>query len=206
MDKTNPPRPARSLMGFYVAAGVILTLVGLGVLLYKPVRLRYAIYRLEHADPKECGWNRPLNSECGRWIDHVARGACHGNVLAMRALLKQLSLPGSLELPVYDNAGWVATHQPRLFIQELDPLPDEGVKMVLQRLLNDLSAYDDPVPGFWPEVQLKGFAEDFENRLQSKDPRIREAALAALDFMRRRFTKELAEAAAEQARKQEAKP
>ena len=193
MEDANPPRPVRSLTRFYVAIGVVAVLMGLGILLYKPLRLKYAIHRLEHADPKECGLYRPLNVQCGRWIDDVARGARRGNVPAMRALLKQLSLPGSLELPVYDNAGWVAIHQPGLFIQELERLPDEDVKMVLQRLLNDLSGYDDSVPGFWQEVQLKGFAQDFENRLQSKDRRIREAALAALDFMRRRFAKELAE-------------
>jgi hypothetical protein len=181
----------------------LLGLVGAGTLLYKPLKLRYAIYRLEHTDPEE-GTQGRLNAAYALWIDDVAHGARSGNVLAMRTLVKQLSLSQARRLPIYDSAGWVAFSQPDLFIQELAKLPDDGVKMGLWRLLNDMSAYDDPVPSSWPKVQLRGFAKDLETRLESKNPGIRKAAAVSLDFMKRRFAKELAET--EKAEKAAPKP
>jgi hypothetical protein len=44
-----PPKRERSLLGFYIAVGVVAALVGLGTLLFKPLRTQYAIYRVRHA-------------------------------------------------------------------------------------------------------------------------------------------------------------
>jgi len=50
-DQPAPSQQGRSLTGFYVAVGVVAALVGLGVLLYKPMAARYWVWKMAAYGP-----------------------------------------------------------------------------------------------------------------------------------------------------------
>ena len=75
-------KPAdRKYLCFVIAAFVLLGLVGLGVYLYKPLRLKYAIYRVRRTD---YGKQHNMPDE---WLNICVDSACRGNRPAMEVVV-----------------------------------------------------------------------------------------------------------------------
>jgi hypothetical protein len=73
------PKRRRGLLAFYVGMGVVLALVIAGVFVYQPLKLRYAIYRVEENHYKK-GW-------ADRWLMHCVERASAGNRRALEVVL-----------------------------------------------------------------------------------------------------------------------
>jgi len=83
-DQPPTARSGRSLAGFYLAVGVAAALLGLGAWLYRPMRLLYAIHRIESgalADRR-----RHSDETCLAWTEECCRAAQRGHPRALRAL------------------------------------------------------------------------------------------------------------------------
>lgn len=82
------PRRERSLTGFYIAVGVAAALFALGTWLYRPLRLRYAIYRVENAPPAPPLPSSALKLEfADKWLLEVLDAARRGDRRAIGGIL-----------------------------------------------------------------------------------------------------------------------
>jgi len=211
------PRPAdqpanrgRSLVGFYIALGVVAALVGLGAWMYAPLRLRYAIYRVEHPPA-----GSPLSSEqvadYTKWFSECGDSACHGNNQALAAVVAMPINPAEPPFSPgtfgYKYVILACKVQPERFFTALDQQPESQVVKVLHELDYGCRIKASITRGAF--VSLGGIpfystgisrqraaflVERFKAHSISQDPDVRRVAEAALDFTCRRFAKKLAEA------------
>jgi hypothetical protein len=82
------PRRERSLLGFYIAMAIAAALFGLGVWLYRPLRLRYAIYRVETApmaSSLSSSWHKMDIAD--KWLLEVRDAARRGDRRAIGVIL-----------------------------------------------------------------------------------------------------------------------
>ncbi len=189
---------------FVIAAFVLLGLVGLGVYLYEPLRLRYAIYKVRDTDyskPNRWGVGWPVADE---WLMCCLQAACEGNRRAMETVIDRagvkMSKPIESPLVYLDVTYLAAAAQPELFFAVLEGRGDKEVLKVLEAVAD--SAYGDS--GTRLSVQgltvPEGLIQEFEMHAKSNKPEPRGVAEAALEFTRRRFAKELVEAEAKKKR------
>jgi hypothetical protein len=199
MDAAAPAKRGRSLVGFYVALGVVAALVGLGVLLYKPLTLCYAIHAVRSGRCTELPGIFPRARN--RWLEVCLDAARGGNRRAMDALV-ECSRPG----PGFDakvtDADFVgpsrlylaAEARPGVFGAALDRLDDRRAREVIEHitlscLAGEVGDQCDAAFG-----SLAHQAAELARLSRLDKPGVARVAQAALDFARRRFARELAEA------------
>ena len=199
-----PARHGRSLVGFYVALGVVAVLVGLGVLLYQPLRLRYAIHRVEHAPQLYFPPIHPCAKVfvADKWLIVCLDAARGGNRRAIEVIIDHAGVtmprsPLSEEMNIWgpDVAYLAAEAQPESFFEALDRRDNQQTLQVLEAVRE--SSYGDSGLRYGTEGGLPRevfLAESLEYLAGSGDAQARRVAQAALDFTRRRFARELAEA------------
>ena len=179
-------------------------LVGLGAWLWKPLTLAYAIHRVEGTAeylPIRRGMGIPV---ADRWLVYCMEAARSGNRRAMELVIKHAgvktppSYRGSVTAPLEgpDVAFLAAADQPRLFFETLDRCDDQKVLAVLGALL-DVSG---EAFGIKRVASPGEAARELEALLKDQDVAVRGVARSALDFARRRYARELAEAAKTAAR------
>jgi hypothetical protein len=178
----------RSLLGFYIAMAVILVTTVAGVVLFKPLRLRYAMYRVRHGDgnPDE-------------WLMICRRAACTGDRAAMRVVVERagtkfLLRDAGSELAFIDVTYFAAEAQPQLFFEIVSEHDDERVLDVLWEVA---SSKRNMLPGGPPGIKPTRLSPEcvathFDSVLGSTGyAPYRSVASASLDFMRRRFAVKL---------------
>ena len=190
----------------------LLGLVGAGTLLYKPLKLRYAIFRLEHVNDDDLAQRQVDDLALMNWHLDCLNAACAGNPRAMKTMVawaygpvwqrrrwSQEWMPASAHDP--------ATAQPGLFFQELEGYPDDAARGALMDIICDYCYRNQRIG---PRVVLpyddkaKTLTAYFERMLNSGNAKDCRVAQAALEFAKRRFAKELAQA--EKAEKAAPKP
>jgi hypothetical protein len=205
----------RKLLGFYIAAFVLLGLVGASVALYRPLRLRYAIYRVQRNlvyKQQRC----PGESiQADKWLMECAEAACRGNRPAMRVVVDHpdayMPPPGAYLLGGPAVTHHAARAQPELFLEFLDQKSDKQVLEIL--LLDHNRGYDvlfrdvgrrsrtweliclvaEGVDKDAPRV-VGAMVEDLETTCLSGEAEDHRLAEQTLVFLRSRFARELAEA------------
>lgn len=194
-------KPAdRKYLRFVIAAFVLLALAVAGAFLYKPLRLRYATYRVQSSGYVDYPGIRPRPDD--RWLRTCLDAARNGNRQAMELLIERARLY-SADVPVQD-AVFVGTSylflaaaaQPDLFTEILNQYDDQRVKEIIEHVTLSCMSADlgDDVDAIWDSIRFT--AKELEDLSQSSDPEVRHVARATLEFTRRRFAKELAEAKA----------
>lgn len=180
------------LLGFYIAAFVLLGLVVAGVFLYRPLRLRYAIHRVEEIDAA-CG---PLGADA-EWFEEVEHSAFRGNRSASAALIDYILgrelTPGRPCSRLFE----FAKQQPDLLFALLDERPSGQVLGALGTIV--LSCGLKAHPKVFAGVTMPLYGADdirvnLEIQLQSRLPEVKGVAQVTLAYLRRRFAKELADA------------
>jgi hypothetical protein len=207
-----PARPGRSLVGFYIAVGVVAALFVLSVSLYKPLRLRYAIHKLDRS-PAAGGSGTPLMDETWqREFDLCVKAARGGNEPAMAAVFRQAQrLPFiTCDTEMEAALAALAESQPQLFYRRLTRWPQGFILSVLKAIEHRCYQADQgargnevqfklpaPKPGLSADEEFRRgvqlVVEDLEEYDRSPSDEARGLAKPALDFARRRFPKELAE-------------
>jgi hypothetical protein len=186
----------RKYLGWTVALFALLGLVGAGTLLYRPVRLRYAVYRVQHTTWDDI-WKKRVDAfQYESWLGDCIAAACQGNARAMEAVIDASGFgDGFIAETTCTMAYEVAARQPQAFFRVLARRPDAQVIEVLGDIAA-VCAKERPGNYDWAGVSLKEVADELVICSQSSDlgPEFRQTAAAALDFTRRRFAKELAEA------------
>jgi len=181
-----------SLAKFYVAIGIVVALVGLGALLYRPLRLRYALYKAEHNpySPRVVDGRSQLADE---WLVLCLDAADGGNSHAMELVINRYWVgilvksaesgdPALLERK--SIALLAAKAQPRLFFEVLGRGDDRKVLAVLQALLSDKDGF------FWaPEGsgEPRALLVKWAALAKSSDPEVARLGAAATEFLRQRF-------------------
>lgn len=205
-------RADRKYLAFAITALIMLGLVGLGAYLYKPLKLRYAIYKVRGTDYRaKYEWTEaPIGDD---WLMLCLDAACEGNRQAMEVVVERAGVKfltgwpptSSTDPTLYDVSYCAAVARPELFFEVLDRHNDRQAIKVLQVVAD--SAYCGS--GTRLSVQgltvLEGLIQEFEMHAKSNKPEVRLVAASALAYARRRFAKELAEAEAE-GKKKEAAP
>ncbi len=204
-------RADRKYLAVVIAALVLLALAVAGALAYKPLRLKYAIYKVRSSGYVDYPGIRPRPDD--RWLRTCLDAARNGNRQAMEFLIERARLY-SADVPVQDaviDAVTVGTSclflaaaaQPDLFAEILNQYDDQRVKDLIEHVTLSCMSADlgDDVDAIWDSIRFT--AKELEDLSQSSDPEVRRVARATLEFLRRRFAKELVEA---EAKKKESAP
>jgi hypothetical protein len=208
--------PDRKYLWTVVALFGLLGIVGLGTFLYRPLRVKFIISRLKTEDPNSrdsAGHNRYLNR-----LFECFHAALAGNREARQFILAEASGRGGHVWPEFYDAMVLrlVISDPPGCMAVLDALPDGQVRYALASIEQSAShyyLYGEPFnPTCEPLLENpKALAEALENiaeaRISDAQPRAkkisptpekkaeaRRVARAALDLLRSRFAKELAEA------------
>jgi len=208
MDAAVGAKPGRSLVGFYVALGVVAALVGLGAWLYKPLHLRYAIYRLEHSVARDVPPDWQALKEC-------SAASLKGNRPALKTIIDACGVRrfgmsiqlerGAPDGGIYDNPAYAAFQaQPGPFLEVLSDCPDDQTKRTIETIMlialsqdGFRSAHRDELTGqkhcgFPSALEL---IRGMESHLAKvRRPEVRQALAVAIDFTSRRFARELTQA------------
>jgi len=200
---SQPAKHGRSLVGFYIALSVVAVLVGVGVYLYQPLRLRYAIHKVRSTSyPMFPSWHQRIVAD--QWLMICVEGAREGDQQAMETVIDHVGIReppslGSAALGIRagpDITYLAAVSQPKRFFDALSERDNEQVLRVLGSLANSTQT------SFWVVDCLSGEKPTSVGRLVQTlgkcagggKPEDRHVTQTALDFARRRFVKELAEA------------
>jgi alpha-mannosidase len=200
------------MLAFYVVTATVAALLIGGFFAYGPLRLRYAIYRVRSCndyEDKNAAYTSPLVTVASKWMRECLEAARKGNRQAMMAVLDhprvvpKYPAPSVFYLAVQD--------QPKLALDALSEREDTEVFSALAAL-----AVDVHNTRRWSSIELIDLAfaatdaeevknrrirylQDFFHKQQkANDNPGRQIAGHALDFMRERFAKELAQAAQEE--------
>jgi hypothetical protein len=185
------PKRGRSLTGFYIGVGIVATLVGLGIILYPHLRLKYAIHQLHSATQE--------NNCSAHEYGVVLMAAMRGNGRAIDALItyrnKGLCDPWAIWFVLTGDAEVRAE-----FFRQLDRRPDEDALRLLDRVAK-YAALDSP---FVEGLHLshgsrylsgpRGIVVNLEPlEAESLEPPTLEVVRALLDYTRLRFADEFSE-------------
>jgi hypothetical protein len=190
--------PDRKYLWTVVSLFTLLGLLGLGVLFYKPLRARYAIYKVQHTTWEDIDRGRVAAEDYVRWANDCLFAACRGNRLAMETVIDAYNFGDesigatTSSLPYKAAAG-----QPVAFFEVLGNRPPDQILEILMGILMHINGDFDMElrPGDYRlDGSPRGVVRELGRHLNAKDPEVRRVATAALDFVRCRFTKELAEA------------
>ena len=198
---TDAPRKPRSLVGFYVGMGVVILLIIVGVLAYRPLRLRYAIYKVSKCQPIVRADGTTDGTTEDKWVLICLEGARAGNEKAINALISRLDLrvrttqpPGSKEM-AHSVVYLAALAQPGLFFEVLAKRNDKYVGVTLWCLNESLWGPQRPhwgmnigSPGWYVDM----FKFHVESHAKRDHPERLRVSQHALDFTRRYFADELA--------------
>jgi hypothetical protein len=176
-------RGGRRLLIFYIVVFVVLGLMTAGVLLYRPLKLRYAIARA-----REDNGYYPHN-EADRWLTYCVNEAIRGDLEAMEVAVNRpwIQLPGRRGR-IHEE---LKLGNPELFLKALDTLPDNRAVTIL----SGLGAATDGLGSGKVErlqvlVELEGRFGDPQLARHDREARF---ARLSLDYIRSRFSAELAE-------------
>jgi len=190
--------PDRKYLWTVLALFGLLGLVGLGALLYRPLMLQYAMYRVRSSGYVDEPGLRARPGD--RWLDTCLDAAQSGNHLAMRFLTERALLWSGEFSPrkaIDVSASRLykaAAAQPELFIAILDRREDQDVIRLIEHVTISCNSVDCGLHTH-PVCEFPRGAEQLLGRLtQSKRPDVQHLAAATQDFIRRRFARELAEA------------
>jgi len=207
-------RADRKYLGWTVALFALLGLVGLGTVLYRPLRLRYAIYRAEqdsYLPPiSHAGSRRP-----DKWLLLCLDAATHGNERAMEVVVNRWWVgrwepsTGKASYKRVSIAFSAARAQPQLFLRVLERADDQKVLATLEAITSTDVGFVAWTGGGVVYVptgvnQPKALLTELDALAKSDNPETARLAVAAAEFLSRRFAKELAEA--EKAEKAAPKP
>ena len=197
--------PDRKYLWTVVSLFTLLGLLGLGVLLYRPLKLRYAIYRTKHAD---YSWRLPdlATPWADKWAELCLSEACKGNRAAADAVIDACgAMQPDLERAETNSFHtWttcvsitypLAAEQPDMFFELLGSRLDSKVLKVLAEIVQG-------VYGDWNLYKIADLGHPrpseivvaLEPALRIENTKARRVATAALNFTRRQFARELAEA------------
>ena len=192
--------PDRKYLWTVVALFGLLGLLGLGVLLYQPLRLRYAIYRVERDRSRSLSHpNRP-----NQWLEICLGAAVRGNPRAMDIVIDRhwvrMESAGNSHPESRSIAFLAAKAQPLVFMRALERVDDRNTLSVLWELASDGFTPEGGFPpdgGFVYVPERTGEAAALIKALQtlvnSDDPQSARLGAEARDFVQRRFARELAE-------------
>lgn len=188
----------RKYLGWTVALFALLGLVGAGALLYKPLRTRYAIYKVQHTTEDDVVKGRVANERYCQWANECLAAAKAGNRLAIEAVIDASNFGDeSFSYTTGTVAFEAAAAQPSAFFAALNKRSPERIAEVLLDIQVCINGDFDAElrPGDYRNDQTpRGVVRELGRHLNAKDPEVRRVATAALAFTRRRFAKELAEA------------
>ena len=188
----NAKVPDRKYLWTVVVLFALLGLVGLGVLLYQPLRLRYVIHRVQSAKSLD-GFDSEFSYL--EMVETCVAAARGGNRLAMDAVTDSSAFGNAaLGDGLSDVAYRVVASQPQAFFEVLDRRPDEKVIRVLGDITDACLSEDQKELYMIEEPSVNKLAQELRKLTNSGNPEVRKVAQAALDFTRRRFARELAEA------------
>jgi hypothetical protein len=183
----------RKYLGWAIAGFVLLGLVALGTVTYKPLKTRYAIHKLRNTD-----YGRGSISADWDYVQLVLCAARSGDRSAMDALI---NLQGTRFgfYPLCEVPEWPASCR-AAFYEQLAPWPDSNVCSVLHPMAELIGQNMDceGVPEGYRFVSPFAPANFVETMAplaeKAGNPQVRELAGELLNFVRRRFAKDLAEA------------
>jgi hypothetical protein len=196
-----PPKPARSLAGFYVATGAVSLLLLVAVFAYRPLKLRYAIYKVRqnHSRYQVGPMRRPPHAD--EWLRLCLDEAGSGNREAMRLLIdiSGAKLPWHEEeigsggdYVTYDVTYPVAKSQPDQFFEVLGERSDAEVLRILWALCQSAHAHAGGPSFFRDGHTARQLVDDLDLLATAKNPEAVRVGAAAAEFARRRFSMELA--------------
>ncbi len=194
----NAKVPDRKYLWTVVGLFTLLGLAGLGALLYRPLRLQYAVYKVRHTTWEQ--WRRDFDqgkdAAYERYLKECVEAACRGNRPAMEAVIDASGFgDGYIAETTSEIAYQVAASQPDAFFRALDRRKAGRVREVLSDIADSCASKSEAEYGPGAEdPSPKSLAKAFKAYSEAKAPEVRLVAAATLDFIRHRFSKELAEA------------
>jgi hypothetical protein len=189
--------PDRKYLWTVVVLFALLGLVGLGVLLYRPLMLQYAMLRVRSSGYVDEPGLRARPGD--RWLDTCLDAAQSGNHLAMKFLAERALLWSGATHPLADSRDvsmsrlyQAAAAQPELFTAILDRCSDQDARKLIEHvtLSCDSANLGDATEAYWRS--LKGVEQSLAELTSSRSPEVQGLATATLNYTRRRFAKELA--------------
>lgn len=200
----------RGMLAFYVATGVVALLFVGFYFAWKPLRVRYAISRLERVSEGDV--NTPgFDWEAYQgWSDTCLKAALNGNKQAMRAFMpmllwKSFDRRTNVSASSVLNSGSAyafAWARPTLFFDLLDERSDEEAKKVvsdIETFCADIRSMTGELSEDRPPTRvLRELAARLEAHLKAANPEVGGVARRTLAYVRRRFARELAEAEKQQ--------
>ena len=125
-----PQHPGRSLLTFYVILGIAVVLFGLLVLLYRPLSIRYAIYRFQKA---------PSYSEVDDWsLQVLQKAARNGHRKSFEALFSAHHAPMTF---VVMEVPRLPRERREIFYDIVDKAPDSEAIVLLEWLAIGIQEY-----------------------------------------------------------------
>ncbi len=212
-DEKPTGKKRKGMLGFYIGMGAVAFLLVGAWFAWTPLKLRYAIYKVRKdgpairmcdVDPSGCPFDVGMATP---WMLVCADAACRGSEPAMELLLEnprvRLSEGGGALADRYENPEEIsiiypaAEDQPRLLFKVLENHSDAEVLRVLMAI-SDSAASDEELTITVPSVErltdAKSVIDELELFVPARNGPVERVAAAALEFARRRFAKELAEA------------
>ncbi|HOX08552.1 MAG TPA: hypothetical protein PK280_19305 [Planctomycetota bacterium] len=176
-------REKRGMLGHYAVAFALLGLIVAGVFLYEPLKLEYAIYRVHRTE---------YPGLADKWLMCLTNAACRGNRRAMETAVDYGYVipagPGcNTATPIFSL---LLTAQPELYFDVLSGREDMDVLAILT------GSADARLGGRGISPSDKGLMvslheDTFHTWAQSDKPWVARAGRQGLEFLRRRFAKEL---------------
>ena len=190
------------MLGFYIGIGTVLAFIVTGAFMWKPLRLRYAIYRLEQVTEEDV--NTPgfdWDAYAG-WSSTCLRAAHDGDRRALKAFMPLLlwripALQGgsaaiSSVLTHGTGFGFVMSC-PDLFFSVLDEMPDDDAKKIISDIEHVCWIMRDLLDeAEMPKRHMAAVADRLRDHCRSKDGTVNCVAKHTLEYVRRRFPEDAA--------------
>ncbi len=198
-ERPAPVNRSKRMVGFYVGAGAVLALIITGAFLWHPLRLRYAIYRLEQVTEEDV--NTPgfdWDAYAG-WSSTCLQAALNGNRRALKAFMplllwkrfdRRTNVSPSSVLNSGTASGFVLTC-PDLFFSILDERSDVEARKIICDILDFCNAAGGLLDiAETPSTEVPYITARLEEHCRSKEATVSCVAQRTLAYVRRRFSEE----------------
>jgi hypothetical protein len=175
----------RKYLGWAIAGFVLLGLVALGALLFRPLQLRHKIHRVQSAKSLD-GFAR--EADYLETVQACVSAARSGSRPAMDAVIDSSAFGNAaLGDGLYDAAYRVAAGQPQAFFEVLGKRPDAKVVQVLGDIAGACLSEERKELHGRVDPPIGNVAGELRKLVHSRNPGARKVAEASLSFVCRRF-------------------
>lgn len=204
-ESVEMPKTRRSMLTFYVGTGVVcLLLVGF-YFVWTPLKVQYAMYQVGSVTRKDVANGRIKRRTYCDLVATCRQAAARGNRPALAVLMScpfglSRTLPRTdveyVDYDLHDMRFLLAARDPGFFFLELRARPETQVLNILDNVSHGCIRYGHKgrFGNFSRANRATTIAGTFERFAHNDDERVSLVARAALDFMRQRFSSELAAA------------